>query len=117
MPPATTIDGSATEACDCEVAVDGGARQPASTATPGPAEFQVDDAASFLDIAATPHSPEFRPVQGPFTFQSPDSGSLIPIDARCWPELTWSAWRRVPVRAPRLPRASTHPPFARGMFS
>ncbi|MFF3842587.1 hypothetical protein [Streptomyces sp. NPDC001930] len=78
---ATIIDGAATESCDYDVAVDGGAFQPASTATPGPAEFQVDDGASFLDIRATPHAPEFWPVQGRFKFQFPGSGDLIPIDA------------------------------------
>ncbi|MFE4310341.1 hypothetical protein ACFRR6_30315 [Streptomyces sp. NPDC056891] len=78
---ATIIDGAATEPCDHAVAVDGGAFQPASTAPPVPAEFQVDDGTSFLDIRATPHVPELWPVQGQFTFPFPGSPDLVSIDA------------------------------------
>lgn len=73
------IDGIATAGASFEVAIDGGAFQPADTTIPGPAQFVFDDATSFLDVRVTPHSPDFWPVEG--RFKIAQSGVMFAINA------------------------------------
>lgn len=72
-------DRVSTDACRFEVGVDGGGFQPADTSIGGPAQFEFDDSASFLDVSVTPHSPELWPVTGRYQVVGP--GELQLIDA------------------------------------